>query len=80
MPPPALDDDIIWEIAFFSSPSTRADLILLSFSLYTILRPLLYRNIVIGDPAGQLIRSLANDASLPPMVNRSSHLQRLQLC
>ncbi|KAJ7089386.1 hypothetical protein C8R44DRAFT_751401 [Mycena epipterygia] len=65
---PTLDDDIIWEIAFLSSASTRTDLLLLSFGLYTILRPLLYRNIVVGDPAGQIIRSLAHDASLLPLV------------
>ncbi|KAJ7112733.1 hypothetical protein C8R44DRAFT_741805 [Mycena epipterygia] len=68
MPASPLDNDIIWEIAFLSSASTCTDLLLLSFGLYTILRPLLYRNIVVGDPAGQLIRSLAHDASLPPLV------------
>ncbi|KAJ7091736.1 hypothetical protein C8R44DRAFT_891310 [Mycena epipterygia] len=68
MVPPLLDDNIIWEIAFLSSPSTRIELPLLSFSLYTIVCPLLYRNIIVGNHAGQLIRSLAHDASLQPIV------------
>ncbi|KAJ6570825.1 hypothetical protein DFH09DRAFT_1079809 [Mycena vulgaris] len=47
---------------------TRAQLIQLSYSVCSLICPVLYKDISVGDAAGRLIRSLAHEPRLPPMV------------
>ncbi|KAJ7440566.1 hypothetical protein FB451DRAFT_1443155 [Mycena latifolia] len=49
-------------------PHTHFQLLRLSFSTYPRIRALLYQHISVGDQAGALVRTLANESCLPPMV------------
>ncbi|KAJ6547989.1 hypothetical protein DFH09DRAFT_1087452 [Mycena vulgaris] len=61
--------DLCHEIAQFSTPSNIAALSLVSISCASILRPLLYREVTVGDRANELVRTLANARGIASLVN-----------
>ncbi|KAJ6483058.1 hypothetical protein DFH09DRAFT_1340524 [Mycena vulgaris] len=60
--------DICHEIAQLSSPPNIAALCLVSLSCASLLRPLLYREVTVGDRANELVRTLANVRGVAPLV------------
>ncbi|KAJ7772709.1 hypothetical protein DFH07DRAFT_953168 [Mycena maculata] len=64
----AVPPDLCWEIGHISPQETRLNLLALNWDLYRLLRPLVYRHIVVGSRARKLIRSLAHNVDLPPLV------------
>ncbi|KAJ7699077.1 hypothetical protein B0H17DRAFT_1196651 [Mycena rosella] len=59
MPPIDVPPDIWNEIGLLGSPADIATLCCVSHNALCILRPLLYRNITVGDRARRLVRTLA---------------------
>ncbi|KAJ7450112.1 hypothetical protein FB451DRAFT_1527743, partial [Mycena latifolia] len=68
MPRPPLPPDICHEIALESSPEVIARLAVLSVTTLITVRPLLYRDIRVGDRADRLVETLASVKGLPLTV------------
>ncbi|KAJ6578441.1 hypothetical protein B0H19DRAFT_1253680 [Mycena capillaripes] len=64
----ALSLDLIWRVAMFSDTDVRLVFLLTSRAVYSHLCSLLYRYIVVGIQAKKLVRSLAKNHVLPPLV------------
>ncbi|KAJ7130006.1 hypothetical protein C8R43DRAFT_957216 [Mycena crocata] len=60
--------DLCWEIALYTNTDTRSVLLSLSRATFSILPPLLYRHISVGDGAGQLVKTLAARSSFASLV------------
>ncbi|KAJ6532229.1 hypothetical protein DFH09DRAFT_1092896 [Mycena vulgaris] len=65
---PALPPDVCHEIALLATPYTIATLSLLCRAYSVGLRRLLYRNVIVGDRANSLVRTLASDEWMASMV------------
>ncbi|KAJ6566710.1 hypothetical protein B0H19DRAFT_1066994 [Mycena capillaripes] len=66
--------DLCWEIALLSTPGTRALLLSLCRTAYTLIVPLVYSRVSVGDRANRLVRTLASRPELPHLV------QSLEFC
>jgi hypothetical protein len=66
-----LPPDVCWEIALISSAQTRASLLLTSQVAYSLIFPLLYRDVSVGRGADRLVRTLASRPELPPLVTET---------
>ncbi|KAJ7620797.1 hypothetical protein B0H17DRAFT_1151910 [Mycena rosella] len=79
MPPIDVPPDIWNEIGLLGSPADIATLCCVSHNALCILRPLLYRNITVGDRARRLVRSLVFEASWSAQIDDEEWAQALTL-
>ncbi|KAJ7265090.1 hypothetical protein C8J57DRAFT_1511651 [Mycena rebaudengoi] len=67
--PFALSEEVFARIASYTQPTTLRDLTSLSRLTLVLLRPLLYGRIIVSDGGQALVKSLASNNTLPPMVH-----------